>query len=522
MILRQIRRDLRFKITGVLVVAIVLAATGSVVGIWTAIQRIPNDIEALQDTYSRVIERHVDEHGLEDYKLHVRETAKQVAEKVEEYLFATYPHPNSVANKVLSGDDALWSKLECSSENRNGRYKDYAALFASDYVTLLHPRFRNENPRSSAREGQLLSWWKIYDDAARGVFHPTDRGRFREGYYLWREGDGAETDEMTLKYMACTPVLGTRYIVAVTSYLDEDLQTDVVATANDISKVFSELDKHLTRQVQLGALSAVVVTLVASFFSFLFIGKDLGRLAAESNRVERYWRIAGPAAMGRELWHGVKNDVCAMGLVFKQTASALQCARARVALPEELYQEPELVDDFLGLGARIDRLSRRIRNHAGSVESHHTVETFDFGPWIEEFVKREAASYPTLSVSCNIRGGPHRIRGVVRDLEEVFRNLLLNSAQAQGDGPAEVNIRVARFRRFGEKWLRVVVKDNGPGFADPDQAMKPGWTTRCDSGGTGLGLTTVERIILEHRGDVILRNSDEPGCGAEVLVELPL
>jgi predicted Zn finger-like uncharacterized protein len=52
-------------------------------------------------------------------------------------------------------------------------------------------------------------FWKIYIGVREG-------GESR-GYYSWRDKDGRIRD----KFMVCTPVEGTRYIIAATTYLDE-------------------------------------------------------------------------------------------------------------------------------------------------------------------------------------------------------------------------------------------------------------------------------------------------------------
>ncbi len=52
-------------------------------------------------------------------------------------------------------------------------------------------------------------FWKIYT----GV----EGGKESKGYYTWQDADGQMRD----KFMACTPVEGTPYVVAATTYVDE-------------------------------------------------------------------------------------------------------------------------------------------------------------------------------------------------------------------------------------------------------------------------------------------------------------
>lgn len=52
-------------------------------------------------------------------------------------------------------------------------------------------------------------WWGVY----KGAY----KGKESKGYYTWEDADG----RLREKYMVCTPVAGTPYVVASTTYLDE-------------------------------------------------------------------------------------------------------------------------------------------------------------------------------------------------------------------------------------------------------------------------------------------------------------
>jgi len=65
----------------------------------------------------------------------------------------------------------------------------------------------------------------------------------------------------------------------------------------------------------------------------------------------------------------------------------------------------------------------------------------------------------------------------------------------------------------------IKVKDNGPGI-DPDDLpsiFDPFFTAK--SQGSGLGLTTVNRIVTAHRGHVTV--CSEMGAGTEFKIYLP-
>jgi HAMP domain-containing protein len=49
------------------------------------------------------------------------------------------------------------------------------------------------------------------------IFSGVEGGKRAQGYYTWQDKDGTFRD----KFMVCTPVAGTPYVVAATTYLDE-------------------------------------------------------------------------------------------------------------------------------------------------------------------------------------------------------------------------------------------------------------------------------------------------------------
>jgi two-component system sensor kinase FixL len=100
-------------------------------------------------------------------------------------------------------------------------------------------------------------------------------------------------------------------------------------------------------------------------------------------------------------------------------------------------------------------------------------------------------------------------------LKIVFINLLVNSAQAM-KGQGTVTISVAET----DGVCTVVVGDSGPGIPAEvrDRLFTPFVTTKAR--GTGLGLSTVKRLVEAHHGNVKVESP--AGGGTRVTVRLPL
>lgn len=106
-------------------------------------------------------------------------------------------------------------------------------------------------------------------------------------------------------------------------------------------------------------------------------------------------------------------------------------------------------------------------------------------------------------------------------MKQVLLNLVHNALQAMPAG-GEMKIVSRSAARNGRDWILVSVKDTGIGIPTADQSriFEPFYTTRGNSGGTGLGLSVTYGIITDHGGQIEVES--QPGMGAKFTVWLPL
>jgi len=114
-----------------------------------------------------------------------------------------------------------------------------------------------------------------------------------------------------------------------------------------------------------------------------------------------------------------------------------------------------------------------------------------------------------------------RVEGAVADLNQVFLDLIANSAGAiQGSGQSDGRIVVATWSQGVE--IVVEITDNGCGIS-PEVLPKifdPFFTTKPPGKGTGLGLSVSHGIVARHGGRIEVQS--QVGKGSCFRVVLPL
>lgn len=145
--------------------------------------------------------------------------------------------------------------------------------------------------------------------------------------------------------------------------------------------------------------------------------------------------------------------------------------------------------------------------------SRHLVDAAKAARSVVELLKLEARGQGvTLTLDAL---GDTTLWADADQLQQVVLNLARNAIQA---APRDTTVEVTLTRDADEVVLEV--RDHGAGVPDDlrEKLFEPFFTTRAESGGSGLGLSVVRTIVLEHHGQV--QFVSQP-VGALVRVNLP-
>ncbi len=122
-----------------------------------------------------------------------------------------------------------------------------------------------------------------------------------------------------------------------------------------------------------------------------------------------------------------------------------------------------------------------------------------------------------VSLESDAPEGLPALRGNLRNLQQVFMNLLLNAMQATPPG-GRIRFSV---EAEGREYVRFEVRDTGKGM-EPEtlqHIFEPFYTTKEVGRGTGLGLAVTYAIVKRHGGRIEVQS--EPGQGSVFFVHIP-
>jgi signal transduction histidine kinase len=135
-----------------------------------------------------------------------------------------------------------------------------------------------------------------------------------------------------------------------------------------------------------------------------------------------------------------------------------------------------------------------------------------------------------IGLKTELAPSPALVRVNAGCMHQVLLNLAVNARDAMPNGGrltitlSKVDIGETRPQRLTEvepgPYVRLSVADNGLGMSPDVQThlFEPFFTTKDGSTGTGLGLSTVYRIVRESRGQIIVETEPNKGTTFEIFL----
>ncbi len=169
------------------------------------------------------------------------------------------------------------------------------------------------------------------------------------------------------------------------------------------------------------------------------------------------------------------------------------------------------------LGALINDLHQLTLSDIGALE--YSMSTVDLLDLVQQRVDiaQNSISEAGLSVSVQASQNPLELHADAGRLEQLVDNLLQNSVRYT-DASGEIRINLSRV----DDAILLDWSDSAPGVSDEQltQLFEPLYRTdesrNRNSGGSGLGLSVVKKIVNSHQGSLTAYHSDSGGLGVRV------
>jgi len=263
----------------------------------------------------------------------------------------------------------------------------------------------------------------------------------------------------------------------------------------------------------------------------VLIFQDVTRVVAMENQLRRSERLAAVGEMSANMAHEIRNPLAAI-------SGAVQVLRSGMDPADVDPERTRLMEIVVREADRLSGLIQDFLHYARPKPPAREAVRLDL--LVSDVVELFESSLPD---GVRLRFEPSRPLTAEADpgqLRQVLWNLFLNAVQAMPEG-GELCVSLAvpgpassqglgTERRNGAKggaredttasqWVEIAVADSGVGIPleVQEQIFEPFFTTRRQ--GSGLGLSTVHRIVESHGG--MLQVESEQGKGTTFRIWLP-
>lgn len=244
--------------------------------------------------------------------------------------------------------------------------------------------------------------------------------------------------------------------------------------------------------------------LIEGFNQMVYVLKDGIMKLEETNKEKmRLERLSALGEMSMTVAHEIKNP--------------LNAIRGAVCYLKENFKG-EVLNEFLSI---IESETRRLNDIVtGFLRFSRPVplelQISNINSLIKETVDliRQEATENNIEVIMSLNEEIPPFLFDPKQLKQVVLNLLVNALDATEEGGT-----IKIFTDMHDSKVNLVISDTGKGIDENiiDDIFKPFFTTKTR--GTGLGLSCVERIINEHKGNIRVRS--KKGLGTEFVITLP-
>ncbi len=241
-------------------------------------------------------------------------------------------------------------------------------------------------------------------------------------------------------------------------------------------------------------------------FATLYILEDVTEISNLENALNRAENLALLGKMTASVAHEIKTPIASLKL-------SVQLLKRQI-----LANDPELSETLDVLDKEVRRLEERSKGFLEFSNPHYDLKPINIVDVVMESVKLARIRARDKNVEINFKCSQQSIPilGDTNALNSAFLNVLVNGMDACEGNNGRIIVNVER----NLKSVNLIFSDNGVGISpdDVDYIFEPFFSLK--TGGTGLGMSIVKRVITSHGGKIEVKSKQKSGTVVRIHVPI--
>lgn len=288
----------------------------------------------------------------------------------------------------------------------------------------------------------------------------------------------------------------------------------------DLNIIFNNSDEFLGEIRKIGHLKNYKFRLDENIFLGNFVFYDgelyifLKDLTEIENMVKREKELDNITLIGRiasGVIHELNNPISAIKTYIDIYSSKIKMSEVKDTVVDEFSEKMKGA-----LNRILDLVSNLTFFVKGSGESPTKLNINNVIKELLSFAEYDIRR-GNVKLNIDLAENLNLIYGVKRDIQQTIFNILLNANDAVSSvSNPEITIKTYEL----DNYCAISIKDNGGGIPEEikDKIFDPFFTTKNDERATGLGLTIVKKVVLNHKGELRIFTSEN---GTEFVLLFP-
>ncbi len=293
---------------------------------------------------------------------------------------------------------------------------------------------------------------------------------------------------------------------------DEELLTFIKNNVKCVTKDTFDysVNSHTSREIKIRVSAGKLSNTDCILFQFMDITL-FERIKVEFRKNES---LAQMTTMAASVAHEIKNPLASISIYLQLLNKKFE--------KDGILKKEDAQKSLSVISSEIERLNKIAVDFLFAVKPMNVNLQLDsINDCVERVYELAKNETDTMGIGLNINLGRSlpKLNLDVNLIQQCILNLIRNAIQAFENVNHEKKIEINTFQ--DGDYVKLSVTDNGCGMNSDVQSkiFEPYYTTK--SNGTGLGLTTIFKIMKEHGGEISVSSEPETGSVFTLVIPVP-